>query len=107
MRLYPTFAMCRLFYAMSFACSNGSCYKSIFHIPDEMKSCLLILYVMGALFLTLSIYLNEVVKQDFGVKKSPFFIFQKLFRMKKEPKYFTAVMEESSTFEDDSIQVER
>lgn len=87
MRLYPTFAMCRLFYTMSFACSNGSCYNSIFHITDEMKSCIIILYLMGAVLLLLSIYLNEIVKQDFGVKKSPFFIFHKLFKIKKEPNY--------------------
>lgn len=70
---------------MSFACSNGSCYNSIFHITSEMKSCLLVLYLVGALLLLTSIYLNEVVKQDFGVKKSPFFIFEKLFKVNKKP----------------------
>ena len=56
-----------------------------------MKSCLLILYLVGLILLLLSIYLNEVVKQDFGVKKSPFFIFKKLFKIKENSSYINVL----------------
>lgn len=69
-----------------------------------MKSCLIILYLVGLILLLLSIYLNEVVKQDFGVKKSPFFIFKKLLKIKENPSYIN-VLEESNVEDDDSIQV--
>lgn len=29
LRLYPGMSLCRLFYRMAFACSNGSCFKSL------------------------------------------------------------------------------
>jgi hypothetical protein len=34
LRLYPSISLCRLFYKMAFACSNGSCYQSIYEIDD-------------------------------------------------------------------------
>lgn len=70
-----------------------------------MKSCIAILYFVGIILLLLSIYLNEVIKQDFGVKKSPFFIFEKLLRIKRSKTEieYTPMEEESSSLEDDSV----
>lgn len=72
MRMYPSIALCRLFYKMSFACSNGSCFSSISQIDDEMVSCIVVLYCSLILFF-LSIYLYEVVQQEYGVKKNLLF----------------------------------
>ena len=64
---------------MAFACSNSSCYQSLNEIDDEMVSCLLVLYGSTLLF-PLSMYLHEVVEQEYGVRKNPLYFLGSLRR---------------------------
>lgn len=63
MRMYPPFGFARIIYVLSMACSNGACFKRVDLITDEIKDCLIYLYVGGILFIILGLYLHEVFPQ--------------------------------------------
>lgn len=69
--LYPPFALSRIIYMIGWACSDISgCYQSITGIHYELGLSILILYGWLGIFL-LSIWLNEMVQQEYGVAKMP------------------------------------
>ena len=78
LQMFPPFAFVRLFYLMMMECSNGDCFFDITNISQEMKNCIVFLYVGFLLFFLLGAYLFEVIPQQFGVSRSPFFPFQSL-----------------------------
>lgn len=55
---------------------EAACVKSVRDISAESKNCIIMLYVCGILYLLVGIYLHEVISQEFGTKKSPWFVFQ-------------------------------
>ncbi len=61
MRMYPPFGFCRIIYLLSIACSNDVCYKNMNDITDEIKDCLIFLYIGSLFFIILGIYLHEVI----------------------------------------------
>lgn len=55
-------------------------------IPEELSTCLWVLYLSGFLYILVGMYLYEVVPQQFGVRRHPLFFLKKilkLFRGKK------------------------
>lgn len=64
-------------YHMAMECAYGSCFKSIFTLPDEMNRCLIVLYVQIVVYLILALYLYQVVPQTYGVHKHPLFFLKK------------------------------
>jgi hypothetical protein len=48
--LLPPFALSRVFYLLSFACANGSCYSKITAINGEVIFCLIVIYVSSLIF---------------------------------------------------------
>lgn len=64
-----------MMYLLCNACSNDLCYKKIDDLPQEFSDCLISLYLVSLVFLVFGIYLHEVVPQEYGVRKHPFFIF--------------------------------
>ena len=93
MRMYPPFGFCRfsqiknikielnfhvfsLIYLLSIACSNQECYSSLDTITEEIKDCLIFLYIGAVFFFLLAIYLHEIIPQDpdeNGFAKPPLF----------------------------------
>lgn len=74
--LYPTFALCRVFYYMTLRCGYEKCIDRLSDVNDEMVTCFVLLFVMGIVFLFLGIYLYEIIPQEYGVRKSPKFCFK-------------------------------
>ena len=71
---YPPFALCRAIYLIGYNCaSNSSCYKDLDHIDPELWTIILILYGWILVYL-LSIWLNEMIQQEYGVTRYPDFV---------------------------------
>ncbi len=60
MRVYAPLAFARLLYDMAMACSEGACYLDVTKISDEMKDCIMYLYLNFPFFFLLGIYLHEI-----------------------------------------------
>jgi hypothetical protein len=72
--MYPPFALCRAIYLIGFNCaSNNSCFKNLSSVDEEFTSILIILYGWFLVYL-LSIWLNEIIQQQYGVAKYPDFV---------------------------------
>jgi len=81
--MYPPVAFCRLMYTLSIACSNSSCYGDLKFITQEIKDCIMFMYLGSLFFLFAGIYLYEIFPKDFGTKRHPLFF---LDFFKKEEK---------------------
>jgi hypothetical protein len=74
MLLYPPFALCRIVYYMGWNCSDTrGCYKSLTGIDGEMAQGISILYAWFLVYL-LSIWLDGMVQQQYGVARTPYLI---------------------------------
>ena len=71
--MYPTFALCRLFYYITMKCAYETCIGSFNDLNKEMIECFVIMFVMGIVFCVVGIYLNEVVPQEYGVRRGVLF----------------------------------
>lgn len=68
---YPPFALSRVVYLIGLACAESmECYRSFSLLDSEALNCLIILYSWFFMYL-LSIWLNEMVQQDYGVAHRP------------------------------------
>jgi len=83
---YPSFNISRIFYYLTANCGYGSCISSLNdeNITDELKTCLVVLYVSAFIYIFLGIYLYEVLPQKFGVRKHPLFCIKGLCKNKKK-----------------------
>ncbi len=79
MRLYPPFAFTRLMYTLSYKCSSSQCVDKFNELSPEMISCLIILYAGAVFFLLFGLYLDQVLPQEFGIRKGIFFFLQDCF----------------------------
>jgi hypothetical protein len=77
---YPAFNITRIFYHLTIKCGYESCINEFGSIPDELQKCIIILYISAFIYLFLGIYLYEVIPQQFGVRKSPFFCIEGLIK---------------------------
>lgn len=57
-------------------CSDNACFTDISTITDEMKNCLIALYLGALILFLLGAYLLEVLPQEFGVRQHPLFPFR-------------------------------
>ena len=83
LRIFSPFGFVRVIYLMLTACSTGECYGSIQNIPDEMKECIVFLYLNFIFFFLLGTYLFEIIPQEFGVTRGvlfPFTMITKTFK---------------------------
>jgi ABC-type multidrug transport system ATPase subunit len=71
--LYPHFAMTRAIYLLSYSCGYYKCVEGWDELEEELTYCLCSLYLGGAVFMVLALYLNEVVPRQFGVPRHPLF----------------------------------
>jgi hypothetical protein len=69
-------------------CGYDVCIKSLYHLDDELITCLVILYITPWLYIIFGMYFYEVIPQQFGVRKSPFFFLSGFLNFKKK-KAFT------------------
>lgn len=53
-----------MIYLLSVSCSNQECYRSLDSISEEMKDCLIFLYIGSVFFFLLAIYIHEILPQD-------------------------------------------
>ena len=70
-------------YLLSIKCSNFVCARGFSDFDAEMVQCLLILYFGAVVYLALGIYLDEVLPQEYGVRKKPFYFLKNCLRRKK------------------------
>ena len=77
---YPAFNITRIFYHLTIKCGYESCINEFGNISDELQKCIIILYISAFVYLFLGIYLYEVIPQQFGVRKSPFFCIEGLYK---------------------------
>jgi hypothetical protein len=75
---YPTFNVCRIFYHLTMKCGYEKCIGSFSEMPDELVTCLWVLFLTGFIYIFIGIYLYEVIPQQFGVTKHPLFCFKRL-----------------------------
>lgn len=86
--LYPPFALCRIIYRFGWSCSeNTGCYQSLSSLEAEPLTALIILYGWFGVFI-LSVWLNEMVQQEYGVAKRPKAI-EKLLKFYKKGETFS------------------
>lgn len=81
LQMLPPFAFNRLFYLMLIECSDYYCYQSLSSITQEMQQCIAFLYIGFIFFFFLGAYLFEILPQELGVKRSPFFPFVWLYKL--------------------------
>ena len=74
----------RLIYLLSIACSNDNCFTNLKGITSEMIDCIVFLYVGSIVLLILGIYLYEVIPQEYGIRKHPFFCIKRKKKMNKK-----------------------
>lgn len=55
--------------------------ETLSEATEELNLCIMWLYLSGALFLVLALYLNEVVPKEYGVSKSPLFFLKRKQRV--------------------------
>ena len=75
LRIFAPFGFVRIVYTLLTACSDGNCYNDISNIPEELKQCLVFLYINFIFFFFLGTYLFEIIPQEFGVTRNIFFPF--------------------------------
>jgi hypothetical protein len=80
---YPAFNICRIFYILTMSCGYSSCIGSMSEITPELTKCLIILFLSSVVYTFVGIYLYEVIPQQFGVSKNPFFCLNFLSKEKK------------------------
>jgi ABC-type multidrug transport system ATPase subunit len=71
--LYPHFAMTRAVYLLSYNCGYYKCIEDWHEVNDELTYCLLSLYLGGAVYMVIALYLNEIVPRQYGVPRHPLF----------------------------------
>jgi len=81
---YPTFNICRIFYHLTMKCGYEKCISSFSEMPDELVTCLWVLFLTGFVYIFVGIYLYEVIPQQFGVRKHPLFCIQKALNFSKK-----------------------
>jgi hypothetical protein len=81
---YPTFNICRIFYHLTMKCGYETCISSFSDMPEELVYCLWVLFLTGFIYIFVGIYLYEVIPQQFGVRKHPFFCIQRAFNFSKK-----------------------
>ena len=81
---YPTFNVCRIFYHLTMKCGYEKCIGSFSEMPDELVTCLWVLFLTGFIYIFIGIYLYEVIPQQFGVRKHPLFCIKRLFDNSKK-----------------------
>lgn len=83
MLFYPSFNICRIFYILTMECGYSVCINDISKSSPELIRCIILLYTTSLIYTILGIYLYEVIPQEFGIKKSPFFCLKFLFKNNK------------------------
>jgi hypothetical protein len=78
---YPSFNICRIFYHLTMKCGYDKCISSFSEMPDELVTCLWILFLTGFIYIFVGIYLYEVIPQQFGVRRHPLFCFKNVLNM--------------------------
>lgn len=71
-------------YILSIACSNTSCYRDLKYISEEIKDCIMFMYLGAIFFLFAGIYLYEIFPKDFGTKREILFFLDFLKKDKNE-----------------------
>ena len=72
--MFPPFALGRIVYHLGWACADTSgCFQSVFTLNSELILCITILYLWFFVYL-LSIWLNDMVQQEYGVAKRPYWV---------------------------------
>lgn len=84
MLFYPPCAFARVMYILSINCSYSACISKFKFVPREAINCIIILYADAIIYLLLGMYLNEIVTQEFGTRKSPLFIFDYCLKPSKK-----------------------
>ncbi len=77
---YPAFNITRILYHLTYKCGYEECISSVYNMPEELVICLIVLYVSSVIYIFLGIYLYEVIPQQFGIRKSPFFCIEGLLK---------------------------
>jgi hypothetical protein len=84
--LYPPFALSRIIFHLGFACADSrECYRSLSDVDWEVGECLFLLYCWFFVYL-FSIWLNEMVQQEYGVAHRPLLVERCLSYLKSKPK---------------------
>ncbi len=50
-------------------------------VPEELSTCIWVLYLSGFLYILVGMYLYEVIPQQFGVRRHPLFFLKNLFAL--------------------------
>mmetsp|Transcript_12717 Transcript_12717/g.12847 ORF Transcript_12717/g.12847 Transcript_12717/m.12847 type:complete len:450 (+) Transcript_12717:1285-2634(+) len=83
--MYPHFAMTRAIYILSYNCGYYKCVEEFSEVDDELKDCIVSLYVAGTVILIIALYLNEIVPREFGVAKHPLFFLKRKKPIDRNP----------------------
>lgn len=102
---YPHFAMCRALYILSFNCGYYKCVESLDEMTYELIECCAVLYVVGAAFCIIGIYLNEIMPRTYGVSRHPLFCLRRS-AVRSSPTELDVLTSELES-EDSSVKEER
>ena len=94
--LYPSFNICRIFYFLTIKCGYSSCISDISYLDPELRLCLIVLFITPFIYSLLGIYFYEIIPQQFGVKKHPFFCLKGIFKKKHKKTVRSRSEDESS-----------
>ena len=66
------------------SCGYSVCISNFNDATPELIKCIILLYVTAIAYTLIGIYLYEVIPQEFGIKKSPFFCLKFLCKRNKK-----------------------
>ena len=75
LNIFPSFAICRIFFYMSCYCGYSSCINDFKNADIEIKYALGYMMLGTVIFTFLGVYLHEILPKQYGIRKNPFFCF--------------------------------
>ena len=73
LNIFPTFAICRIFFYMASYCGYESCIGDFKNVNNELRYALGYMMLGSVIFTILGVYLHEVLPKQYGIRKNPIF----------------------------------
>ena len=73
LNIFPSFAICRIFFYMAAYCGYESCISDFKNVNTELRYALGYMMLGSVIFTILGVYLHEVLPKQYGIRKNPLF----------------------------------
>ena len=101
LNLFPTFALCRIFFYMTTYCGYESCISDFSNVNNEVRYALLYMFIGSIIFGFLGVYLYEVLPKKYGIRKNPLYCVE----CEKDSKVNYLEIDKEKNEEDNKIKI--